>query len=77
MLTELQTTLLAAAAKRKPEEIGSISYIFYVAIVVGDEETVEYISQHYATAEHFSEEELARIAEVEAEVAVETGVVFN
>lgn len=77
MITELQKTLLAAAAKRNPEEIGSISYIFYVAIVVGDEDTVEYISKHYATAEHFSEEELARIAEVEAEVAAETGVVFN
>lgn len=79
MITELQKALLAAAAKRKPDEAGSIAHIFYVAIQVGDEDTVEYISKHYATAEHFNAEELERIAEVEAEIAAEeaAGATFH
>jgi hypothetical protein len=61
MLTALQKDLLARAAKRKINEMGSINAIFYIALDMRDIDTCDYIVQHYLTAQHFTQDELQLI----------------
>ena len=53
MLSKDKITALKNAACLKPEEHGSIQYIFMVALLAEDADIAEYILQNYLDEEHF------------------------
>ena len=57
MLTELQKTLLTAAAKREAYTPGSIAHIMMVALQMQDIDTVKYIAENYCSDQHFDKED--------------------
>lgn len=57
MLTSLQKTLLAAAAKRTAYSVGSIANILSVALDMGDIDTVKYIAENYCNDQNFDKED--------------------
>jgi len=57
MLTELQKTLLAAAAKREAYTQGSIAHIMMVALQMQDIDTIKYIAENYCTDQHFDKQD--------------------
>ena len=65
MLQQFQIEMLAAAAKQK----GLIAQIFVTALNMGDVDTVEYIIQHYATTQHFSQEQIAYFKVISEDIA--------
>lgn len=72
MITDYQKELLAAAATmdRELEEGFNIASIFIVAMGVGDDDTCDYIAEHYATLDHFTQDELDVIEQIKLEMAI-------
>ena len=71
MLTALQKNLLKRAAKRARTEMGSIFDIFGVALSMQDWDTCDYIAEHYATLQHFTQEQLDWLQQYRQAVALD------
>lgn len=71
MITEYQKYLLKIAARRPCNSEGSIASIFFVAVDMNDEDTVEYIMQTYLTEDHFDSDALKALQMIEAEMQAE------
>lgn len=58
MISNMQKQMLQRAAQREQGSMGSISMIFAIAMQMQDWDTCDYIAQHYASAQHFTSQQL-------------------
>lgn len=70
MITEQQKQLLVEASKRERYSPGSIASIFAVAMLMGDDDTCDYIANNYLTLDHFDSEDVELFTMVKISMAI-------